>query len=64
MAYILTAIMTGGVSALLCALTGGSLSEIFWNYVLFGHLGIVTLALAVLASTAYDRIGTGTSAVS
>jgi len=55
MAYLLTAIMTGGVSALLSALTGGSLGDIFWNYVVFGHLGMAMLALAILATTLYDR---------
>ena len=58
MAYLLTAIMTGGVSALLSAFTGGSLGEIFWNYVLFGYLGIMALALAILASNVYDRFET------
>lgn len=55
MAYILTAIMTGGVSALLSAFTGGSLSDIFWNYVVFGHMGMAALALAIVASSVLDR---------
>lgn len=55
MAYLMTAIMTGGVSALLSAFTGGGLGDIFWNYVVFGHMGMATLALAVLATSVIDR---------
>lgn len=54
MAYLITAIMTGGVSALISALTGGSLGQIAWNYVLFGHMGMATLALAVIAGSIID----------
>lgn len=56
MAYLLSAVMTGGVSALLSLLKGGSLSDILWNYVVFGHLGIATLALAVVMSGTMSRM--------
>ncbi len=55
MAYLLTGIMTGGVSALLSLFKGGSLSDILWNYVVFGHLGIAALALAVVMSSAVNQ---------
>jgi hypothetical protein len=55
MAYLITAVMTGGVSALLSAFTGGTLGEIAWNYVLFGHMGMATLALAVIATSFIDN---------
>lgn len=55
MAYLMTAVMTGGVSAILSLFQGGSIGEIFWNYILFGHLGMAVLALAVLATTMADR---------
>lgn len=48
MAYLLTAIMTGGVAAILSLFNGGSIGQIFWNYVLFGHLGMASLALALI----------------
>ncbi|MEH6521440.1 hypothetical protein [Sulfitobacter sp.] len=56
MAYLLTAVMTGGVSALLSLLNGGSFADVLWNYVVFGHLGIVALALAVVMSSAMSRL--------
>ncbi len=56
MAYLLTAVMTGGVSALLSLIMGGSLSDILWNYVVFGHLGIVMLALAVVMNSTMSRL--------
>ena len=51
MAYLLTAIMTGGASALLSFSNGGSFGEILWNYVLFGHLGMGALAAAVVMTS-------------
>ena len=56
MAYLLTAVMTGGASALLSLLNGGSFTDILWNYVVFGHLGIAVLALAVVMSSAMSRL--------
>lgn len=55
MAYIMTAIMTGGVSALLSAFTGGSIGDVLWNYVVFGYMGMATLALAIAATTIAGR---------
>jgi hypothetical protein len=55
MAYLLTAIMTGGVAAILSLFAGNTLGDIFMNYVIYGHLGMATLALATVASTAVDR---------
>jgi hypothetical protein len=54
-AYLLTAVMTGGVSALLSLLKGGSLADILWDYVIFGHLGMATLALAMVMSSMKGR---------
>lgn len=55
MAYMLTAIMSGGVAAILAMYQGAGFGTIFWNYVLFGHLGMATLALASIASSRWDR---------
>lgn len=49
MAYMLTAIMTGGVAAIISLLTGSGAWQIILNYVLYGHLGMLTLALAMIA---------------
>ncbi|WP_299414616.1 hypothetical protein [uncultured Sulfitobacter sp.] len=59
MAYLMTAIMTGGVSALLSAFNGGTLGDIFWNYVVFGHMGMATLALAIVTASLLDRRSKG-----
>ncbi len=55
MAYLLTAIMTGGVSALLSFSNGGSFGEVLWSYVLFGHLGMGALAAAVVVTSLLGR---------
>ncbi|MEQ6247782.1 hypothetical protein ABMC89_02705 [Sulfitobacter sp. HNIBRBA3233] len=55
MAYLLTAIMTGGVAAVISLLTGGSFGETLWNYVLFGHLGMAALACAVICNQLRNR---------
>lgn len=55
MAYLLTAVMTGGVASILSLLKGGTLAQIFWNYVIFGHMGMAFLALAVVTARAIDR---------
>lgn len=55
MAYLMTAVMTGGVSALLSLFTGGSFGEIVWNYVLFGHMGMAVLAVAMLTAARFDN---------
>ncbi|WP_299559607.1 hypothetical protein [uncultured Sulfitobacter sp.] len=55
MAYLLTAIMTGCVAAMISIFTGGGFMQVLWNYILFGHLGMATLALATVASTLIDR---------
>lgn len=51
MAYILTAIMTGGVGAIVSLLTGSGAWQVIWHYVLYGHLGMLTLALAMIATS-------------
>lgn len=53
MAYLLTAIATGGVAALITFITGGSIGQAAWHYVLYGHMGMLVLLLAVLASSRY-----------
>ncbi len=55
MAYMLTAIMSGGVAALISFFTGSALSQVAWNYVLFGHLGMTTLALAIVAASMIEH---------
>jgi hypothetical protein len=55
MAYLITAIMAGGVSALLSAFSGGSFSDIAINYILFGHMGMATLALAAITTSILDN---------
>jgi len=55
MAYLLTAIMTGGVSAILSLFAGNTFVEIFWNYVIYGHLGMATLAAATVTYSVIDR---------
>lgn len=55
MAYLLTAVMTGGVSALLSLFKGGSLTDIIWNYVVFGYLGIAMLAFAMVTASMMNR---------
>lgn len=58
MAYLFTAIMTGGVSAILTLYSGGTIGEIFLNYLLYGHLGIAALALASVTYALFDRRST------
>lgn len=55
MAYLFTAIMTGGVSAILTLYAGGSTGEILLNYVLYGHLGMAALGFASLTFARIDR---------
>ncbi len=55
MAYMLTAIMTGGVAALSSFFTGAGFPEVAWNYVLFGHLGMITMAIAIAATSFINR---------
>lgn len=55
MAYLITAMMTGGVAAILSLFSGGTLADIFWNYVMYGHLGIAALAFAVVTFSFTDR---------
>ncbi|MGB5865060.1 MAG: hypothetical protein WBG95_12265 [Sulfitobacter sp.] len=53
MAYLMTAIATGGVAALITFFTGGSIGQVAWNYVLYGHMGMLVLLLAAIASSKY-----------
>ncbi len=55
MAYLMTAVMSGGVAAILSLFNGGTLGEMLWNYVLFGHLGMATLAVAYITASLVDR---------
>jgi len=55
MAYLLTAVMTGGVAAILSLFQGATFGTIFWNYVIYGHLGMATLAVAAVCAGAWDR---------
>jgi len=55
MAYLFTAIMTGGVAAILSLFAGNTLSDIMWNYVIYGHLGMAALALATVTYAMMDR---------
>lgn len=55
MAYLFTAIMTGGVSAILTLYSGGTFGQILINYVIYGHLGMAALALATVTFAMIDR---------
>ena len=55
MAYLLTAVMTGGVAAILSLFAGDTWGQIFLNYFLYGHLGMATLVLATMTARHYDR---------
>lgn len=55
MAYLLTAIMSGGVAAILALFAGETWGQIFLNYVIYGHLGMATLAIAQVSANLYDR---------
>ncbi|UWR24897.1 hypothetical protein K3757_10415 [Sulfitobacter sp. S223] len=55
MAYILTAIMSGGVAAILSLFAGEAWGQIFLNYVIYGHVGIVVLAVAQVLAGIIDR---------
>lgn len=55
MAYILTAIMSGGIAAILSLFAGDTWGQILINYVIYGHLGMVTLVIAQLTATMFDR---------
>ena len=55
MAYLLTAIMTGGVAAILTLFSGGSCGQIFLSYVLYGNLGMLILGAASMTAHLYDR---------
>lgn len=50
MAYLLTAVMTGGVAAILSLFAGETFGQIFLNYVLYGHLGMAALLTASVAA--------------
>jgi len=55
MAYLMTAIMTGGVAAILSLFAGESFGQIVLNYVLYGHLGMAALAAAAMTAKMVDR---------
>jgi hypothetical protein len=55
MAYLLTAIMTGGVAVILSLFAGNSLGQIFLNYVIYGNLGIAAMAVASITANTFDR---------
>ncbi|MBB3994649.1 hypothetical protein GGR95_002297 [Sulfitobacter undariae] len=55
MAYLMTAIMTGGVAAILSLFAGESFGQIALNYVLYGHLGMAALAVATMTAKMVDR---------
>jgi len=55
MAYLMTAIMTGGVAAILSLFAGDSFGQIAMNYALYGHLGMAALFTAMITAKVYDR---------
>lgn len=55
MAYLLTAVMTGGVAAILSLFAGDTVGQIFLNYVLYGHLGMAALLAAATTARHVDR---------
>ncbi len=54
MAYLLTAVMTGGVAAILSLFAGDTVGQIFTNYVIYGHLGMATLVVASFTARRFD----------
>lgn len=59
MAYLLTAVMTGGVAAMLSLFAGDTWGQTFLNYVIYGHLGIATLVVATLTARKFDSRSQG-----
>lgn len=55
MAYILTAMMSGGVAAILSLFAGDTWGQVFMAYVIYGHIGMVTLVIAQITATIFDR---------
>ncbi|WP_298862562.1 hypothetical protein [uncultured Sulfitobacter sp.] len=55
MAYLLTAIMTGGVAAILSLFAGDTFGQVMLNYVIYGHLGMATLIVASITARRFDR---------
>lgn len=55
MAYLLTAIMTGGVAAILSLFAGDTWGQILLNYVIYGHLGMATLVVATITARKFDQ---------
>lgn len=55
MAYLLTAVMTGGIAAILSLFAGDSWGQIFLNYVLYGNFGMAALVLATMSARRFDR---------
>ena len=55
MAYLFTAIMTGGISAILTLYSGGAIGQVLWNYLVYGHLGMAALAFATVSYSLFDR---------
>lgn len=55
MAYLLTAVMTGGVAAILSLYAGDTFGHILLNYVIYGHLGMAALVVAMITARAIDR---------
>ncbi len=55
MAYLLTAVMTGGIAAILSLFAGDSWGQIFLNYVLYGNLGMAALVIAMMSARRFDR---------
>ncbi len=54
MAYMMTAVMTGGFGAILSLFAGDTVGQIFLNYVLYGHLGMGALAAAMMTAHVVD----------
>lgn len=54
MAYLLTAVMTGGVAAILLLFAGDTVGQIFTNYVIYGQLGMATLVIASFTARRFD----------
>ncbi len=50
MAYLLTAVMTGGVAAILSLFAGETFGQILFNYVVSGYFGMAVLFAASIAS--------------
>lgn len=55
MAYLLTAMMTGGVAAIVSLFADQTIGQIFLNYIIYGYLGMAALVAAAFTARSIGR---------